>query len=214
MNPIKDKNMSSTELCPVCCEGHLVTSEKVVPLKSGSHMIDVEQHTHVCDLCGTAMATAEDLKFNARAFRAADQHASGRMNGYDIKALRKRFKISHKAAGQIFGGGPVAFCKYENHEIAPTDAMDNLLWVACRYPVVAEALAARHGVPLSVSPTAIPDVSVAISTYHRAIVREHSISPISLPNNVYKMWENSPIIIANSQASNEITLNYDSAIAA
>lgn len=207
--------MSSTELCPVCCEGHLVTSEKVVPLKSGSHMIDVEQHSHVCDLCGTAIATAEDLKFNARAFRAADQRASGRMNGYDIKALRKRFKISHKAAGQIFGGGPVAFCKYENHEIAPTDAMDNLLWVACRFPGVAEALAVRHGVALSVAPTASPEVNVAMSSFHGTIVREHSISPVSRPNNVYKMmWDNSPIIVRNSQASNEITLNYESAIAA
>jgi len=207
--------MVSTELCPVCCEGHLVMSEKMVLLNPLNNEITVKQHGHVCDVCGTEIATAEDLKFNARSYRAANLQVAGRMTGYDIKALRLDLKISHKTAGQIFGGGPVAFCKYEYHDVTPTDAMDNLLWVANKYPFIVHALAERHGIALPATASAIPEISIDFAELKGEVVRTQAVKIASRQNNVYKMWEHAPIImIDSSQASNELTLNFESAIAA
>lgn len=207
--------MTATELCPVCCEGHLIKSEQTLPLMIDSKQVYVEQHGHVCDLCGTEISTAEDLKFNARVYRSAELRNLGKMTGNDIKLLRQGLHISHKVAGQLFGGGPVAFCKYENHDITPTDAMDNLLWVASKYPAIIKALAERHGVALPNVPSGVPDVLLDMNAPWGKIFPGNIANAAIRNSNVHKMWENVPIKMEPSaSASNEMTVNFELPIAA
>ena len=207
--------MTVNEICPICCEGHLVRSKASARLTVKSTEISVEQYGHACDLCGTEIATADDLRLNARAFREAQLHATGRMTGSTIKALRSKLRISHKMAGQIFGGGPVAFCKYENHEISPTEAMDNLLWIADMFPFVVSALAERHQVTLPIVQATTPKIKLDMNALDGKIVPEHMANAAVRNNHGYKMWEHVPINMHQFQhASNEMTVNFESAIAA
>lgn len=207
--------MTVNEICPICCEGHLVKSKTSTRLTVKSTEISVEQCGHACDVCGTEIATADDLRLNARAFREAQLHATGRMTGSAIKALRSKLHISHKLAGQIFGGGPVAFCKYENHEISPTDAMDNLLWIADMFPFVVSALAERHQVSLPNAQTPTPQIKLDMNALGGRIVPEYMANAAVRNNHGYKMWEHVPINMHQFQnASNEMTVNFESAIAA
>lgn len=148
--------MNNSHKCPVCDEGSLQSNQKMAAHMIGSVAVDVPQQFHWCDACGLEMALPEDARFNARAFRCAEQKSNGKLTGDEIHALRKSFSVTQEVAGKVFGGGPVAFCKYERHDLTPSDSMDNLLWVVREFPVIAERLARRHGVeiaPVTVEPT-------------------------------------------------------------
>lgn len=140
--------MNNTEMCPICCEGELEAQHRMVSLKCEDGVVMAEQKLHFCGICGSETATADDLKFNARTARSANLKHSGKLDGSDIYQIRKRLDITQEVAGKLFGGGPIAFCKYEKSDLSPTDAMDNLLWVAKQFPFIAIALAERNKVEL------------------------------------------------------------------
>jgi HTH-type transcriptional regulator/antitoxin MqsA len=48
-------------------------------------------------------------------------------------------------AGKFFGGGPVAFSKYETDDLIPSDSMVALLKLAMNDPNVAARLREQHG---------------------------------------------------------------------
>jgi HTH-type transcriptional regulator/antitoxin MqsA len=54
----------------------------------------------------------------------------GLLSGIEIRAIRERYGINQKQAALLFGGGPVAFSKYENDDIAQAESMDKLLRLA------------------------------------------------------------------------------------
>lgn len=62
----------------------------------------------------------------------------GLLTGAQIRTLRESLGLTQAQAARIFGGGPVAFSKYEHDDVTQSDAMDKLLRVANAVP---EALA-------------------------------------------------------------------------
>lgn len=44
--------------------------------------------------------------------------------------MRRAAHLTQEQAGALFGGGPVAFSKYENDDLIPDEAMANLLRLA------------------------------------------------------------------------------------
>jgi len=140
--------MNHSQICPICAEGALLPDEKMVDFNIKGAAVQVPQHLHWCDTCGVEFATDEDTRLNARAFRSAELSAEGRLVGSDIKAIRKNLGFTQEIAGKVFGGGPVAFCKYEKDDLSPSEPMDNLLWIIQKYPHIAYELAERHCVPL------------------------------------------------------------------
>lgn len=137
------------KICPICEGGQLHAEIGSAKQIVGSVSLTVPHHSHWCDACGLVVATTEDLKLNARAMRAAVRASNGKLTGSEIALIRKQLHITQEAAGRLFGGGPVAFCKYENDDLAPTDAMENLLWAAKEVPGVAVCLGLRHGVEIA-----------------------------------------------------------------
>jgi len=97
-------------------------------------------------MCGMEFGLTEDARFNARAFRSVEQRAQGKLTGQEIRSLRKKIGITQEMAGKLFGGGPVAFCKYEKDDLSPSEPMDNLLWLIQQFPGLVVHLASRNGV--------------------------------------------------------------------
>jgi HTH-type transcriptional regulator/antitoxin MqsA len=150
-------------ICPLCEQGNLHAESKLVEHEFGINKLSVAHHIHWCDACGMEISTTSDLKQNARSMRSAQRESEGKLTGATIAAIRKRFnKLTQEMAGQIFGGGPVAFCKYENDDLAPSDAMENLLWVINEKPSVAVDLAKRHGVELHIADDQGKDLQTGI----------------------------------------------------
>lgn len=84
-----------------------------------------------CDNCEQQFATSAQVGENEVRLADARGAAIGAPTREQIKQLRKDWdKMSQEVAGQLFGGGKVAFCKYETGALVPAQAMARLLALA------------------------------------------------------------------------------------
>jgi len=58
----------------------------------------------------------------------------GVMTPEKIREVRTHLNLSQRRAGQIFGGGPNAFQKYETGKVTISQSMNNLLRLVAKYP--------------------------------------------------------------------------------
>jgi HTH-type transcriptional regulator / antitoxin MqsA len=152
-------NMSDDTLCPVCGEGHV--TEHVDPVESeykGTKAM-LPLHYAVCSACTSDFAGAEHGRLNKRAVLAFRKSVDGLLTGADILALRKRYGLTQSQAAQLFGGGPVAFSKYENDDVAHSEAMDSLLRLVRRSEAAYWELVAEKGMTTELAPA----VQVAVN---------------------------------------------------
>lgn len=75
---------------------------------------------------GDALHTGSDMDA-ADAALAELKNEVRRENAAYVAAVRKKLGLSQRQAGELIGGGPRAFQKYESGEIEPSEAMLKLL---------------------------------------------------------------------------------------
>lgn len=119
--------MNAQELCPLCGEGHVTTHSEMVESEYKAQKAMLPLVFKQCDACGSDFAGAAEAKLNKRALMAWRKQVDGLLTGEEITALRRIYKMTQGQAAQLFGGGPVAFSKYENDDVAQSEAMDTLL---------------------------------------------------------------------------------------
>lgn len=135
--------MTTQELCPLCGEGHVSTHSEMVESEYKAHKVMLPLVFKQCDACGSDFAGAAESKQNKRAVLAWRKQVDGLLTGEEITALRKQYKLTQGQAAKLFGGGPVAFSKYENDDVAQSEAMDTLLRLVRRSPQAFWALVAE-----------------------------------------------------------------------
>jgi HTH-type transcriptional regulator/antitoxin MqsA len=112
----------------------------------------VPSHYQLCDACGSDFAGAAEMRANKRAVMAFRKQVDGLLSGAEIVALRERHKLNQKQAARLFGGGPVAFSKYENDDVAHSEAMDKLLRLVLRSEEAFWALVEQEGMTAELRP--------------------------------------------------------------
>lgn len=122
------------QICPICGEGHL--HERVVQemTEYKGHTGETALHFSECDACGSEQADAAQTRANKRAMIAFKKQVDGLLTGAEVRAVRERLGINQAEAARVFGGGPVAFSKYENDDVMQSEAMDKLLRLAADVP--------------------------------------------------------------------------------
>lgn len=138
--------MNTQELCPLCGEGHVTAQVEQVENEYKGKSALLPQHFKQCDHCGSDFAGAAEAKLNKRALMAWRKEVDGLLTGAEIIALRHQYNLTQAQAAQLFGGGPVAFSKYENDDVAQSEAMDTLLRLVRRSPEAFRALQEEKGV--------------------------------------------------------------------
>lgn len=131
--------------CPICGDGALHARASINTVEYKGVSADLENQYSVCDGCGSEQANADQLRHNKRQMMAFKKGVDGLLTGTEVRGIRERLGISQQQAALIFGGGPVAFSKYENDDVAQSDAMDKLLRLAAELPAVLEHLKRRSG---------------------------------------------------------------------
>lgn len=127
--------MIDKALCSVCGEGHVMDyTDQVKTEYKGAEGV-VPMHYKQCDACGSDYAGPDESRLNKRAMLAFRKSVDGLLSGAEIVDLRKRYGINQKQAARLFGGGPVAFSKYENDDVAHSESMDKLLRLALKSEV-------------------------------------------------------------------------------
>lgn len=133
--------MTQHSICPICGEGHLQARTGTQQVEYKGQRGRIALHYSQCEQCGSEQAGAQDLRDNKRAMLAFRKKVDGLLAGAEIRALRERLGITQSEAARIFGGGPVAFAKYEADDVAQSEAMDRLLRLALAVPQAWEWLA-------------------------------------------------------------------------
>ncbi|THB63508.1 MAG: type II toxin-antitoxin system MqsA family antitoxin [Gammaproteobacteria bacterium] len=140
------------ETCPICGEGKLHETNKIRIASYKDQTDEVPLYFSVCDVCESETANSKQTRQNKRAFNAFKKRVEGLLSGEEIKELREYYGISQKEAALIFGGGEVAFSKYENDDVLQSEPMDTLLRAAIRFPLMVEDRAVEKGVVLKQRP--------------------------------------------------------------
>jgi HTH-type transcriptional regulator/antitoxin MqsA len=135
------------ETCSICGEGQLEPQVEKNAVEYNGHTGLLDSHYSVCNACGSEQANMQQTRDNKRAMLAFKKQVDGLLTGVELKALRQRLGINQAQAAAIFGGGPVAFSKYESDDVMQSEAMDKLLRVAEAFPEVLSYLAKNANLP-------------------------------------------------------------------
>lgn len=138
--------IASTEICPICGEGQLQDSVTKNTVEYKDQATNLDMLFSVCNACGSEQANKDQLRANKRAMNAFKKKVDGLLLGEEVRRIRKRLHINQAEAARVFGGGPVAFSKYESDDVAQSDAMDKLLRIALDLPNAYEYLLKKSGV--------------------------------------------------------------------
>lgn len=137
--------MENKALCAICGEGHVTAQTRAVATEYKGTKALLPMHYQQCDTCTSDYAGMAESKLNKRIVMAFRKQVDGLLTGDEITALRKQYQLTQGQAAKLFGGGPVAFSKYENDDVAQSESMDTLLRLVRRSPEAFWALVEEKG---------------------------------------------------------------------
>ena len=152
--------MDTKELCPICGEGHVTTHVEMVESEYKGQTKLLPSHYRLCDACHSDFAGAPEGKLNKRGIMAFRKSVDGLLTGAEICALRDKYKLTQTQAAMLFGGGPVAFSKYENDDVSQSEAMDSLLRLVRRSEAAFWELVDEKGMSAELAPANAADKAV------------------------------------------------------
>lgn len=138
--------MSTPKACPICGEGLLTPHNEWVDVEYHGNRGRIASRYSVCDQCGSEQAGAAELRANKRAMIAFKKQVEGLLTGQQVREIREHLDLTQAEAAKTFGGGPVAFSKYEKDDVMQSEAMDKLLRLAANVPEAYDFLVGNSGI--------------------------------------------------------------------
>jgi HTH-type transcriptional regulator/antitoxin MqsA len=83
------------------------------------------------------------MKVSDRALNRLKARTEGLLEPDEIKRIRKKLNLTQGAAGELIGGGPRAFQKYETGELLPSRAISSALALLDHDPAALTVLEQR-----------------------------------------------------------------------
>ena len=83
---------------------------------------------------GAGLHEGNDMDAVDRALADLKAEVYGVLKPAEVRAVRQRLKLSQRKAGEVLGGGPRSFQKYESGEVLVSRAMTQLLRLLDRDP--------------------------------------------------------------------------------
>ncbi len=96
-----------------------------------------------CDASHESIHTGEDMKASNRALNRIKASTEGLPSPEEIKRIRMKLGLTQEAAGELIGGGPRAFQKYEAGDLLPSRAIGSALALLDHDPAGLTVLHAR-----------------------------------------------------------------------
>ena len=130
---------------PVCPEtgAPMYRAERPLTLAYKGQSITFDMPGWYCDASKESIHTGEDMKVSDRALNRLKARAEGLLEPEEIRRIRKKLGINQVAAGELIGGGPRAFQKYESGDLLPSRAISSALQLLDRDPAGLAVLKAR-----------------------------------------------------------------------
>ena len=122
--------------CPVCGAAELIHDTRDLPYTyKGETTTIPDVIADFCPACGesiTGIGETERVMGEMQAFNR--QVNAAIVDPQFIVSVRKKLDLGQMEAGEIFGGGIIAFSRYENGKTKPPLALVKLLKVLDRHP--------------------------------------------------------------------------------
>ncbi|WP_051785811.1 type II toxin-antitoxin system MqsA family antitoxin [Endozoicomonas numazuensis] len=136
---------NNMNVCPICESGQLHEKNELEETTYKGVTGQTPLYYSICDACGSEQGNAAQSRKNKQAMLAFKKQVDGFLSGEEVREQRKRWDITQAQAARIFGGGPVAFSKYEADDVVQSEPMDKLLRVAQAVPEAFIWLAQQAG---------------------------------------------------------------------
>jgi HTH-type transcriptional regulator/antitoxin MqsA len=185
------KMNTNMEICQICGEGQLNATTRINHVVYKGQDKDLTIQGSVCNTCGSEQASAVQTRVNKRAMQAFKKEVDGLLTGADIKDLRQHFHITQAQAAKIFGGGPVAFSKYEADDVSQSEPMDKLLRVTLAVPNAFAWLSKEAG-----------EMDAYMHTMSESLKRMQKVAAQNYRVDVTKATFNTPITLVDSFSTN------------
>jgi HTH-type transcriptional regulator/antitoxin MqsA len=177
--------MKRKHTCPICGDGQFESLTEVVSLPYKDQEIKATSRMSLCGACGSEFVNAEDSRVNKRSVLAARKRFDGLLSGEEIYAIRKKYELNQKVAAQLFGGGPVAFSKYENDDVSHAESMDKLLRLVSGSVSAFWELVEQSGLTSEIKKPKLPLKDVSFLKSH------HNVVLVNFGGNSFKPIEKS-----------------------
>jgi HTH-type transcriptional regulator / antitoxin MqsA len=102
-----------------------------------------------CDASKESIHTGEDMKVSDRALNRLKAATDSLPLPEEIKRIRTKLRLTQEAAGELIGGGPRAFQKYEAGDLLPSRAVSSALVLLDHNPAGLAVLRVRPSVNVS-----------------------------------------------------------------
>ena len=112
--------------CPIC-DGVLKREDKVVIYNYKGHTKEILQSGDYCTECNEGFLSSKDLKLSQKAIADFKREVDHLLTTDEVRAVRKKLKLTQEKASSLFGGGIRAFHKYETGENTQGKPLDILL---------------------------------------------------------------------------------------
>ena len=119
-------------------------AERPLTLTYKGKSITVDMPGWYCDQSEESVHTGEDMKVSDRALNQLKARAEGLLEPEDIRRIRKKLGLTQEAAGELIGGGPRAFQKYETGDLLPSRAISSALALLDHNPKALAVLRERQ----------------------------------------------------------------------
>lgn len=116
----------TTRTCPEC-GGTMKHGPKEETFEYKGRTKTVTSTAWWCTSCGEGVLEGQDLLAYQTAFQAFKAEVDGILDAQQVAAVRKKLHLSQRKAGEVLGGGPRAFQKYESGLVMVSAPMSNLL---------------------------------------------------------------------------------------
>jgi HTH-type transcriptional regulator/antitoxin MqsA len=140
----KKTTPKKSQPCPEC-GGKMTFKTKSEELEYKGYTTKVKTKGWWCASCGEGILDGDALRISERAFLDLKAEVDGLLSPSEVTAIRKRLRLSQRRAGDLLGGGPRAFQKYESGQVMVSAAMSNLLRLLDKDPRRIKELEVRTG---------------------------------------------------------------------
>lgn len=141
---------------PICPETGqpMKRASKPMTLTYKGHSTTFDMPGWYCDSSDESIHTGEDMKVSDRALNRLKARAEGLLEPEEVRRIRSKLKLSQVKAGQLIGGGPRAFQKYEAGDLLLSRSACSVLVLLDYMPSGLEILKQRpHEKPPAVPPS-------------------------------------------------------------
>lgn len=128
--------------CPICGGAELVPGTQDMPYRyQGASTLIEKVRGDYCPACGEAVLSHGEAQRISDVMSAFNRQVNAaRVDPGFITAVRKKFDLDQREAGEIFGGGVNAFSRYENGKTRPPVALVKLFKLLDRHPELFEEI--------------------------------------------------------------------------